>query len=432
MKRMISALLCVALLFAVAGCAREPEPTESTEPTEAPTQPVMEIPVNAESAPRKYEGVKLQFWSGLGEDDREADVLRQAVTYFEKTTGAEVMLNWMDGDRTVLMEKLNAGAQTDIFEIPGSELQNGFLPYALDLTDLAEASGYENNSWEVLRSQIISRCGMLKAVPYRPILYGLYYSRDSLDALGIEAMPGTWAEYLQFCQSLKDRGYEALTIDLERSNLLLELHMERALGWEGLKETMINAQWRKNETAMTMIQEAISFADMGYVVDGTPDTYPKGQNRLVQSNAVLVAGSNVLCPEVEESCLMDINWGVFPYPGDGPGKGVLVDADVLMVGSACKTPEAAYDFVRLLTTGEFDQLRADVTEGIPADPGNVSPIAGANTCMAAATPQAPKWFAEKENLLFSRLWNGWYKTGAYFADQLNRLSQNFESEKSVG
>ena len=146
----------------------------------------------------------------------------------------------------------------------------------------------------------------------------------------------------------------------------------------------------------------------------------------------MVAGSNVLCAEVEEACLTDLRWGVFPYPGDGPGTGLLVDSDVLAVNAACAAPEAAFEFVMLLTTGEFDQLRADVTVGIPADPRNTSPINGAGSCMASATAQAPKWFTPDNNDLFSKLWNGWYKTGSYFADQLNRLSRNFANEKTVG
>lgn len=429
MKRITGLLLCAALLLSFAGCA---QPVPETQPTEEPTQPVVEVPMETEQTSLKYEGTALQFWSMLSQEDPEAAVLRQAAAFFEKTTGAAVTLNWLAGDRTALAEKLAAGEPADVFEIPGGAVQEGFLTYALDLTALADESGYESRSWEVLRSQIIGRCGVLKAIPCRPQLYGLYYNRDSFDAIGIEATPVTWAEYLEFCQMLKDQGYEALTIDLERSNLLLELHMERALGWDPLKETMINAQWRKNEMARTMIQEAITFAELGYVVKGTPDTYPEGQNRLIQSNATLVAGSNVLCAEVEEACLIDINWGVFPYPGDGPGNGLLVDSDVLMISASCQKPEAAYDFITLLTTGEFDQLRADVTEGIPADPGNMSPIAGANTCMAAATAQAPKWFAGEHNLLFSRLWNGWYKTGVYFADQLNKRADDFANEKSVG
>lgn len=432
MKKLTCLLLCAVLLLSAAACAHEEPPTEPTEPTEEPTRPVVEVPMETEAAQRKYEGVQLQYWSLLGETDPEAAVLRQAAQDFEQATGASVTLNWLGGDEAKLTEILTGDLQADIFEASGEGLKQELLPFALDLTELAAGARYDTKSWEVLRSQIISRYGTLKAVAHRPYLYGLYYNREAFDDLGIEATPSTWQEYLAFCQMLKENGYEGLVIDQERAHLVLELHMERALGWDVLKDTMINAQWRKNDMALTMIQEAIGFAEMGYLVKGTPAAYPEGQNRLAQSNALLVAGSNVLCGEVERACLADMKWGVFPYPGDGPGTGLLVDADVLAVNASCAAPEAAFDFVMLLTTGEYDQLRSDVTVGIPADPGNSSPITGANVCMASATAQAPKWFAPDNNELFSRLWNGYYKTGAFFANQLNLLAKNFESEKSVG
>lgn len=432
MKKLFCLLLCGALLLTAAGCGRKEPEAEPTEPTEAPTRPVVEVPLETEGAQLKYEGVGLQFWSMLDEADAEAAVIRQASDYFKATTGATVEIQWLGGAEPTLAEALSNGTQVDIFETSGQSLKENYLSYALDLTELAADARYETKSWAALRSQILSRCGTLKAVAYQPWLYGMYYNRDAFDRLGIEATPSTWEEYLTFCQKLKDSGYEALVIDDARAHLILELHMERALGWDGLRETMVNAQWRKNEMAMTMIQNAISFAEMGYLVKGNPAVYPAGQNRLGQSNALLVAGSNVLCTEVEQACLTDVNWGVFPYPGDGPGTGLLVDADVLAVGASCAAPEAAFDFVMLLTTGEFDQLRADVAQGIPADPSNSSPITGAVNCMASATAQAPKWFTGDNNELFSRLWNGYYKTGAYFANQLNGLSKYFADEKTVG
>lgn len=424
MKKWISLLLCGALLLSCAACTQEEPPTE---PTEEPTQAVIEVPMGTEAAQRKYEGILLEYWSLLDEKDPEAAVLCQAAADFEKTTGAAVQFTWLGGDES----RLTGAVRADIFEISGEGLEQ-HQGLATDLTGLATVAEYERKSWENLRSQVISRCGTLKAIPCRPYLYGLYYNQAAFDALAVEAPPSTWQEYLDICQMLKENGYEGLVIDQERAHLVLELHMERALGWDTLKDTMVYAKWRSNQMAMTMIQEAIRFAEMGYLVKGNPAAYPMGQNRLAQSNAVFVAGSNVLCREVEESTLSQVRWGVMSYPGDGPGAGLLVDADLLAIHADCENPEAAFDFMMLLTTGAYDQLRADVTLGIPADPANSSVILGADNCMAAAAAHAPKWFTPDKNELFSRLWNGWYKTPSYFADQLNLLARQFESEKSVG
>ena len=154
MKKFVSLLLWAALLLTAAGCSRGPAPTEPTEPTEAPTQPVVEVEMDLSEAPLKFEGVQLQFASMLEEGAPEADVVLQAASYFEKTTGADVEILWLAGDRTALAEKLAAGEGADIFEIPGGALQEGFLQYGLDLTEMADASGYEEN-WK--RSGSIKR-----------------------------------------------------------------------------------------------------------------------------------------------------------------------------------------------------------------------------------------------------------------------------------
>jgi len=429
MKKLLCLLLCAVLLLSTAACSREAGPTEPTEP---PTRPVVEVELG--TAPRllKYEGVELQFVTMLWELDPEAEILRLAAADFEQTTGAKVQISWLAGSETELEAVLAGGQKVDIFEAPGSLLSDHLDQYAMDLTELAANARYEEKSWPVLTAQILERCDTLKAIAYRPCLYGLYYNREAFDKLGVEVPPSTWEEYLAFCQTLKDNGYEGLVIDQERAHLVLELLMERALGWEGIRDTMLGEKWRSDEMAMTMIQEAIGFAEKGYLVKGTPAAHPNGQNRLGQSNAVFVAGPTQLCAEVERYCLADMKWGVMPHPGNGPGSGLLVDADVLAVKTDCEEAEAAFDFVMLLTTGPYDQLRADMEVGIPADPSNSSVIAGADSCMTMATAKAPRWFLPDHSELFCRLWNGYYKTGSYFAGQLNLVSHDFDDEKSVG
>ena len=425
MKKLLSLLLCILLLC---GCAREPAPTE---PTEEPTQGVVEVDMATEPPVLKYAGVRLQYLSLLREGDPEARVLQLAAAEFEQTTGAQVELRWLGGNEDALLPTLSGKERPDLFEASGAAMET-LKDQALDLTKLAEAAQYEEKSWEALRTQILERCGSLKALAIRPTLYGLYYNREAFELLAVQTPPSSWEQYLELCQTLKNQNFECLVIDQERSHFVLELMMERALGWEGIRSTMLEEAWRKNEMGLFMIQEAIDFAEKGYLVKGTPAAFPNGQNRLGHSNAVFVAGPTSLCYEVEQDCLADMNWGVMPHPGNGPGSGLLVDAEVLAIVNDCANPEAAFAFAQLVTTGGYDQLRADVSVGIPADPNNSSIIAGANDCMAIATPKAPRWFNPDHSELFCRLWNGYYKTGKFFASQLNEVSHDFDDEKSVG
>ena len=55
-----------------------------------------------------------------------------------------------------------------------------------------------------------------------------------------------------------------------------------------------------------------------------------------------------------------------------------------------------FDFLMLLVTGEFDQLRTDLSCGIPADPRNESAIIGAMDAIAAAQPEPLGLMGQKQ------------------------------------
>ena len=64
MKKLLSLLLCALLLC---GCTQEPE--APTQPTEEPTQGVVEVSLATEPPVLKYEGVELEYLSLLAEND---------------------------------------------------------------------------------------------------------------------------------------------------------------------------------------------------------------------------------------------------------------------------------------------------------------------------------------------------------------------------
>ena len=432
MKRTLSLLFCAALIFCcLSGCDRTeaPETSGAPEPIQEPTQGILEVELTLPEDERPYVGVELEFLSLLAVDDPRTGALEQAAEFFETTTGAKVNFYWLDGNENVLAGNLSGGVRVDIFDASVDALQDAFGQYALDLTDMAAEAGYENYSHRALRKQVTERCGFLAGIPQTPVLYGMYCNAD---AVAETVLPETWEEFLTFSADLVQRGYLPMAMDIENSHIALELMLERQYGFETFRDLMMQAGWTQKTEYIEFFRRAINYAESGYLATGDPSTFPAGQEKLALSNVALVPGSSELCGQVERSTMMDVNWAVFPYPGDGAGKGYGVESRTLSIHKDCADPQVAFDFIMLLSTGSFDQLYADLGNGIPADPANESSIAGAMELMEQADTRGIGLLQSKDNELFSRLWNGWYKTPGYFASAMNALQSSYAPPVSQG
>lgn len=401
MKRFCSLLCAVLMALSLAACGDDPK--ETTQPSQ--TEAVQKVPFETEGTTKKYEDVRLVYCTWLSEDAREARAVRQAAEYFRETTGAEVEIRYLHGDVQRCAEALTDG-KGDLFDISCQSLAESCRDYALDLTELAAEAGYETVSYEVLRQQVINRCGFLAGIPRTVHLYGVYYSTEVFESCGIEKTPESWEEFLTVCETLKQGGCGVMTLDREKAHLLLELHMTASLGWSEVKNLTSQGGWLFSDAARAAVERAVAFTEAGYMVRRTPAAYPEGQNKMALSNAAMVIASEKVCAEVEAATLMELQWGVFPYPGDGGDAGCFADSDVLVIAKDCAQPQAAFDFAMVLTTGEFDSLYADLSKGIPADPNNESVIRGAGECLLAAQAHTLGLFDPARFEDYVKIWSG--------------------------
>lgn len=407
MKKLLSLLLAAALICTfAAGCGKEEAVAQTLPPTETTAQWFLEDTLEV----KQYEGVTLTFQSCWGEDALDAGVLLQAAELFEATTGAVVEIQWQ------------AGGGGDIYQLPVSQL-SGYQEQLLDLTQMAQAADYESKSIDSLTD--LARSGeALLAIPQTPYVTGFYYNREAFEECGITEMPGTYDEFLTACAALAAGGYSPLTLDSESADELLAVHLTQYLGTEGAAQMLSKGGWTEDELALQATVDIWDFVKAGYLTYGTPAAYPAGQNRIGLSNSAMVYGTNALCAQVEEATMTEISWGMFPYPGVAGAESIIsVDVDVLAISSGCGNPQAAFDFVMLLVTGEFDQLRADITNGIPADPGNISPVAGALEAMQITQIVDPAEPAldEQQLSVVLKLWQGKYTENDGFAKAMDKL-----------
>ena len=402
MKRILWVLV---LLLGLSACGGEQAPETTQPPVE------VEIPYVEETMPpRPYEGVELTFQSIWWEGEPQAQVITQAADFFEKKTGAEIKIRWLEEEPVA----------TDLFQITASDFADCDPAQLLDLTDMAEKADYAAKSHETLRNQIVDYCGYLGAVAQVPYLGGVYYNADVFDACGIKETPRTWDEFMDVAETLRLDGWSPLTLDKEDAVAAMELHLRRAIGNEQMVKSMGKKDhWHFDQTVIAAMEQVMIFAQAGYMTYGTPAEYPEGQNKMGISNSAMMVGTNGDCAAIEEETCTDLRWGMFPFPGELES-GTWLEADMIAIHPDCKNPQAAFDFLMLLVTGEFDQLRTTLSEGVPADPANTSPIAGAMEALKREEPQPLGVFGYKQTDPAVKLWSGWYDKANRYAIALER------------
>ena len=404
MKKLLIIAVCALLMVPfLAGCPRlMPEAVPETETT-APTEWIIEA-VEEEKA---YEGLTLTLLPLWQAESPEAAVLTQAAEVFEVQTGCHVEILWNGSEE----------GTADLYQIPGEELA-GYTERILDLTEMAAGAGYAEKSFQRLTDQVISCCGHLGAIPQSPYVTGFYYNTEAFGASGVIQAPEDWERFLSVSTLLRSGGYQVLTFDGEQADELLVTHLTQHLGAETVQNLMASGGWEREEV-LAAVTEIFDFVLAGNLTAGTP----AGTNRIATSNTAIAYGTNALCARAEAAALADLSWGMFPYPAAaGSEGGIGISADVLAIDASCPEPQAAFDFIMLLTTGEFDQLRTDVTIGIPADPANICPIEGAAEALEQArilqVPQTD--LTEKQGGYILKLWKGKYEDVSEFLKDLQK------------
>ena len=107
--------------------------------------------------------VEINFWSMWNEGEPQANVIAEAAEAFEAETGVHVNIEWKGRDlNTLITAALESEEELDLFEDDFNRLGQVDAPYTYDLTEMAEAAGYEG--YPVFNDFSIKWAGYLNSI----------------------------------------------------------------------------------------------------------------------------------------------------------------------------------------------------------------------------------------------------------------------------
>ena len=423
-KKVLSVLLATAMVATLAaGCGNKNEGGSES---------------GADGGDKKYDGVELTYWSMWQNTEPQGKVLQEAVEAWSEETGATVNIEWKGRDiKNILGAALEASEEFDLYEDDYSRISKNWIEWTADLTDLAEAAGYADNSYAVFNDQATEWAGYLPCVTEQPQVGGIFYNQDLFDEAGVEA-PTTWDEFLDVCKALKDKGIQPMALDSAYASFFFGYHLSRYIGEDATADLAVNGGWSDNAGVAAAADSMIEFIKAGYLADGAPDEFPNSQNKMgLSEDVAMVVCANYVTSEVNNNTGKELNWNLFNYPSvDGAAEGVdqtaaYAGANSIAITKYSENQEAAFDLATYITSGDFDQKMADTAGQIPADPANTAPASQNGTVeVLKATTSPLAWnmgLNENGDLRTSideiiiKLFEGSYASGADFAAALDGL-----------
>ena len=374
MKKIVALLMASAMAASLAACGGNAQSSEA-----ASTAPAESTAAESTSTDgKKYEGVELTMWSMWSAGEVQANAIQAAADAFEAETGAHVNIEWKGRDvNTLISAALESGEKLDIFEDDYNRIGHAYAPYTYDLTEMADAVGYDDFSYACFNNQSKEWAGYLNSIVEQPQIGGIFYNKDAIAELGK------------------------------------------------------NGGWADNEAAVAAAQEIIDFVNAGYLAEGAPDAYPASQTKVGLGTAAMVVCANYVTSEVDAAVGEPVNWGFFNYPEveGNVDASAYAGANSLAISSNCENPQAAFDFIMTIVTGTCGQELVDKGGQIPADTrlkesvlaGSVETLKNTTTPMSwcGSLNTLDGWSSIKSSMI--ELFEGKYATGADYCAYLDTL-----------
>ena len=315
MKKLLSLLLCAAMVLSLVACGGNETPA-----TEAAKEPAAtEAAVNEPATAGKTK-VRLAYWNS---EDTVADLLAYLA---EAVPDVEIEYQFIDNSNyaTIIDTQLSAGEGPDIIcESPASALKHAKLGYLADVSDLGAL--YSNAG-----TSVYSYDGKVYALPGISWFEGIYYNKAIFAENGI-ALPKTFDEYIAVCKQFQDLGIKPLSAGLKSWEPMLKNSMAfvtaEYLSTDAGKN--FGAEYREGTTTLDGVWNSYIEKWSEMITAGVYTTDMTGIDHTQALEEFATGGSAMFCSgpwdlEAIQSKNPDLDLGMFPFNGTAESAGWLI------------------------------------------------------------------------------------------------------------
>ena len=320
---------------------------------------------------------KVTYWSFWNEPEPQAQVIKQLIADFEAANpGVSFDIAWNGRqNQTTVRNALNAGTNIDLMDADMDGLNGGLVGKgaALALDGLLASPGPDggDDMASIFYPSLLQNAkinGMIGQVPYAFYTYQIFYNKDLLENAGVTEIPGTWSEFADAMQAVKDSGVNAIAVesDIAFYNInWFNYLLARIAGPDFLVravEDQSGETW-KDPAVRKALELEIDLWERGLIPEESKGyQWPAAQDTLAFGETASELVGSWLPIELADKVDDGFRWGAMNFPMVEGGVGNVNDTIIYAVSFAvpqeAENADVAQAFIKFALSRSSQQLMA--------------------------------------------------------------------------
>ncbi len=243
----------------------------------------------------------------------------------------------------------------------------------IDLTPYLDKDAAWKNSFNQSSFSLVKFGEKVYGIPLNEAAGCVFYNTEIFEKNNLKA-PTTWSEFLDVCDKLKKSGVYPLAISGHDTWAIavLSAYLSNRLGGNDPLQAIADGKGDWTDSSFVTAGEKVKeLYDKGYVQPSSLGDSEDQAAAYMKSGqaAMMVMGSWLIGQLNGSDSKVKGKIGVCTFPKVESGKGDanmwLAKTDNVAISNNCKNPEAAIEFLKYLTSDDFEKQTAEIAGKIP-------------------------------------------------------------------